>query len=449
LREGNKLSAAAVRNAKDPGLYGDGHGLYLQVSAFGTKAWLFRYMIDGKARKMGLGAIHTVSLAEARKRAADARLKVHDGIDPIQERETARVGQKLEAARAMTFKECVDKYIEENRPSWKNDKHADQWVASFNQTKRGKTVFPAATQAINDLPVSVIDTALMLKVLKPIWTRTPESASRIRGRIERVLGWATVHGYRSGENPARWRGHLKEALASRSVESAVKHHDALPYAAMPEFMAAVRDKSGVSARALEFTILAAARTGEVIGARWSEISEVEIEIGEGDRKRAEKIWVWQIPAERMKAGKAHRIPLSERALEILSALPREGDFVFLGAGTGKPLSNMAMLELVRGMRGKGATVHGFRSTFRDWAAEQTSYPNELCEIALAHAVSDKTEATYRRGDMMKKRRRLMADWSTYCERLPAAKRELAESGKVVPIRSVGALKRCLTRIMTL
>ena len=406
MLEGNKLSAAAVRNAREPGLYGDGHGLYLQVSVFGTKAWLFRYMIDGKARKMGLGAIHTVSLAEARKRAAEARLKVHDGIDPIQEREKARIRQKIEAARAMTFKQCVDRYIDENRASWKNEKHADQWFASFNQTKRGNKVFPAATQAINDLPVSEIDTALMLKVLEPIWTKTPESASRIRGRIERVLGWATVRGHRSGENPARWRGHLKEALAARPVENGVKHHDALPYAVMPEFMASLRDKSGVSARALELTVLTATRTGEVIGAKWSEI-DLQAKL-------------WTVPAGRMKAGKEHRVPLSDRAMEVLSALPREDEFVFVGTRSGKPLSNMAMLELVRGMRGKGATVHGFRSTFRDWAAEQTSYPNEMCEIALAHAVSDKTEKAYRRGDMMEKRRRLMADWATYCERAPTA-----------------------------
>ena len=414
MREGKKLSAAEVNYKTEPGLYGDGHGLYLQVSAFGTKAWVFRYMIDGVARKMGLGPVHTVSLAEARKRAADARLKALDGIDPIQEREAARIARRLQAAKAMTFKQAADAYIEANRASWKNDVHANQWFATFNETTRGRLVFPAATQAINDLPVSAIDTALMLKVLEPIWTKTPESASRIRGRIERVLGWATVRGHRSGENPARWNGHLKEALGSRSVDDAVKHHDAVPYAEMPLFMAELRGKVGVSARALEFTILSATRTGETIGAKWSEI-DLESRL-------------WTIPAERMKAGKEHRVPLSDRAIEVLSSLRRESDFAFVGARKDKPLSNMAMLELMRGMRGKGATVHGFRSTFRDWTAEQTAYPNELCEIALAHAVSDKTEAAYRRGDMMEKRRRLMADWAGYCAREPT------ERDNIIPIR---------------
>ena len=401
MREGNKLSAAAVRNAKEPGLYGDGHGLYLQVSAFRTKAWVFRYMIDGVPRKMGLGAIHTTSLAEARAAALEARKLTRKGVDPIEAEAATRRQRKLEAAKAISFKQCADKYIEANRASWKNDKHADQWFATFNETRRGSKVFPAATQAINDLPVSAIDTGLILKALEPIWTKTPELASRIRGRIERVLDWARVRGYREGENPARWEGHLKETLPARSRLTR-GHHDAVPYADMPEFMAELRAKPGVSARALELTVLVAARTSEVIGAKWSEFDL--------------KTKLWTVPAERMKAGKEHRIPLSDRALEILSSLPREGEFVFCGARSGKPLSNMAMLELVRGMRGKGATVHGFRSSFRDWAAEQTSYPNELCEIALAHAVSDKTEAAYRRGDMMEKRRRLMADWTAYCAR---------------------------------
>ncbi len=412
-RQGNKLSAVAVKAATKPGLHGDGHGLYLQVSAFDTKAWVFRYMMDGRARKMGLGALHTVSLAEARKRAADARLKVLDGIDPIGDAEAKRAGRRLQAAKTLTFKECASAYIKANRDGWKNAKHADQWDSTFNETRRGSRVYPAATQAINDLPVSAIDTGLVLKILEPIWTKTPESASRIRGRIEAVLDWAKVRGYRDGENPARWRDHLKQALPARSRLSR-GHHDAVPYAEMPPFMGELRVKGCLSARALEFTILTAARTGEVIGARWPEIDL--------DGK------LWTIPAERMKAGREHRIPLSDRANDILMTLPREGDFVFLGARAGKPLSNMAMLELVRGMRGTGATVHGFRSTFRDWAAEQTSYPNELCEVALAHAVSDKTEAAYRRGDMMEKRRRLMADWATYCEKPPAGR------GNIVAIR---------------
>jgi integrase len=413
-REGNKLSAAAVRAANKPGLYGDGHGLYLQVSAFDTKAWVFRYMLEGRARKMGLGPLHTISLAEARKRAAEARLKAHDGFDPIDDKRAMRAQKRLEVAKAITFRECADKYIEANRAGWKNAKHADQWASTFHETKRGSLTFPAATAAINDLPVSAIDTGLVLKVLEPIWAKTPESARRIRGRIESVLDWAKVRGYRDGENPSRWRGHLDKTLAKRSKARA--HHDAIPYVELPAFMDELRSKKGEAARALELTILCGSRTGEVIGARWSEID------------MASRLWT--VPASRMKSGREHRLPLSDRALEILREQRRDGEFVFAGRRAGTPLSNMSMLELMRDLRGKGATVHGFRSTFRDWAAEQTSYPNELCEIALAHVVSDKTEAAYRRGDMMEKRRRLMDDWAGYCAQSPAK----ASRAKVVGIR---------------
>jgi integrase len=401
--QGNKLTAAAVRAANKPGLYGDGHGLYLQISAFDTKSWVFRYMLDGRARKMGLGPLHTISLAEARKRAAGARLKAHDGFDPIDDKRALRAQKRLEAAKAITFMECADKYIEANRAGWKNVKHADQWASTFHETKRGSLTFPAATAAINDLPVSAIDTGLVLKALEPIWAKTPESARRIRGRIESVLDWAKVRGYRDGENPARWRGHLDKTLAKRPKGR--EHRHAISYAVLPTFMDELRSKEGESARALELTILCASRTGEVIGARWPEIDIA--------------LRLWTIPPARMKSGREHRVPLSNRALEIIGEQRRDGKFVFAGRKAGSPLSNMSMLELMRDMRGKGATVHGFRSTFRDWAAEQTSYPNELCEIALAHVVSDKTEAAYRRGDMMEKRRRLMADWATYCEQKPA------------------------------
>ena len=239
---GNKLSAAFIRNASEPGLYADGHGLYLQVSVFETRAWVFRYMIGGVARKMGLGAIHTVSLAEARKRAAEARLKVFDGIDPIENKKEKHARAKLQAAKSMTFKQCAEKYIEANRGGWKNEKHAAQWDATFNETRRGKRVYPAATAVINDLPVSAIDTGLVIGTLEPIWKKTPESASRIRGRIESVLDWARVRGYRDGENPARWRGHLDKTLAKRSKMRA--HHDAVPYAELPAFMVELRAKSG-------------------------------------------------------------------------------------------------------------------------------------------------------------------------------------------------------------
>ena len=354
----------------------------------------------------GLGALDAISLAEARKRAAEARQKVHDKIDPVEDRNAQRARRRLAAAPAMTFKQCADKYIDAKRQSWTNVHHADQWFATFNETQRNGVQFAAATAALNGLPVGAIDLDLVLQVLEPIWSRTPESARRIRGRIEAVLDWARVHGYRSGENPARWRGHLDKILAPRSKVKSVKHHEAAAYVDMPAFMGALRAREGVSARALEFAILTAARTKEVIGARWS-----EIDLDEG---------VWKIPGERMKVGREHRVPLSERALAILAALPREGEIIFPAPRSGGLLSNVAMLEVVRDMSGKGATVHGFRSTFRDWAAETTSYPNELLEIALAHTLGDKVEAAYRRGDQKEKRRRLMGDWSSYCERPPSS-----------------------------
>jgi integrase len=419
MRAANKLSARRVaelcRPGVKPGLHGDGHGLYLQVSAYGTTSWIFRYQIDGVAHKKGLGATHTVSLAEAREEAKEARKLTRKGIDPIQVEKAERMSRKAEAAKAVTFRECAARYIEANRQGWKNRKHARQWGATFNETRRGARVYPAATEAFNDLPVSAIDTPLVLKALEPIWTKTPESASRARGRIAAVLDWARVRGYRDGENPARWSGHLDHLLPARAKISPVKHHDAVPYKDLPAFVAELRAKPGVSARALEFIVLTAARTGEAIGARWDEIDL--------------KARLWTVPAGRMKAGKEHRVPLSDRAVEVLAGLPRDGEYVFPGARAGKPLSSNSMLELVRAMRGKGATVHGFRSTFRDWGAEQTSYPGEMLELALAHAVADKVEAAYRRLDMLEKRRRLMEAWSNYCAKAPA-KRE----NNVTPMR---------------
>jgi integrase len=373
------------------------------VEPYATKSWLFRYLRAGKDRKFGLGSLETTSLARARELAQEQRELLRRGIDPIDHAEGKRAQRRLDASSAMTFKQCADAYIKTNRAAWGNEKHAAQWESTFNGTK-------AATAAINDLPVAGIDTGLVLKVLQPIWTAKPETASRVRGRIETVLDSAKVSGFRDGENPARWRGHLDHILPKRSKVAAVEHHSAVPYRDMAPFMAELRAKKGTPARALEFAILSAARTGEIIGARWS---EVDLDA---------KLWV--VPGERMKAGREHRIPLSERAIAILEALPHEGEIVFPRDDGGKPLHPTSMWEVLRRLRA-GATVHGFRSSFRDWAAEQTSYPQELCEIALAHAVGNKVEAAYRRGDMMEKRRRLMDDWAAYCERPPA------EPGKVV------------------
>jgi integrase len=392
MRGQDLLTSLAVKNVKKPGLYRDGRGLYLQVSTFGTKSWLFRFMRDGVARKMGLGPVHTVPLTDARKRAMEARRALLDGIDPIEARKMRRAEERLDKAKAMTFKQCAERYIAAQEASWKNDKHREQWT---------NTLATYAYPVIGGLPVAAIDTGLVLKILEPIWHTKSETAGRLRGRIESVLNWATTREYRKGENPARWRGHLDNVLPKRSKVQRVKHHVAMPYVELPGFMDKLRRQDSMSARALEFTILTAARTGETIGAHWSEI---DLDGG-----------VWIIPATRMKMGKEHRVPLAERVLAILAALPRKGEFVFPGAKAGKPLSNMAMLELLRGMKGRGSTVHGFRSTYRDWAAERTNYHNHVVEMALAHAIGDKVEQAYRRGDLFEKRERLMEEWAAYCE----------------------------------
>jgi integrase len=290
----------------------------------------------------------------------------------------------------MTFRQCAERMIASHEAAWKNPKHRAQWKA---------TLATYAYPMFGDLSVAAVDNGLVLKVLEPLWTTKPETAGRVRGRIEAVLDWAKARGYREGENPARWRGHLDKLLPNRRKVRAVKNHAAMPYRDIPDFMAELRDHTGVSARALEFAILTAGRTSEVIGATWSEIDL--------------KSGVWTIPASRMKAGKEHRVPLSAPALELLKALPREGQHVFMGGRAGKPLSNMALLELMRGMK-PGFVPHGFRSTFRDWAAETTAFPSEVVEMALAHAISSKVEAAYRRGDLFEKRRALMTAWAHHC-----------------------------------
>lgn len=408
MRAINRLNVRKIDSLSKPGLYADGLGLYLQVSMFATKSWIFRFMLDGKAQKMGLGPLHTVPLAMAREKAAEARRKLLDGINPREEKKAATAARKLAAAQALTFKQAAERYIEAHRPSWKSEKHAAQWPATLEAY-----VYPV----FGDLPVAGVDVGLVLKALEPIWSEKPETATRVRGRVESVLDWARARGYRSGENPARWRGHLDKLLPPRAKVAKVKHHAALPYAEMPAFMTELRKLDGVSPRALEFAILTVTRTGETIGARWPEIDM--------DGK------MWTIPAERMKAGKEHRVPLSDRAVELLKSLPREkdNDAVFIGATKGKPLSNMALLMTLRRMKRDDLTTHGFRSTFRDWGAEQTAYANELLEMALAHTVSDKVEAAYRRGDMLQKRQRLMRDWADFCAKAPA------KADNVTPMRA--------------
>jgi integrase len=327
----------------------------------------------------------------------------HDGIDPIEARRAGRQQLRLDAAKAITFKECASRYIAAHRAGWRNAKHAAQWEA---------TIETYADPVIGGLPVQAIDMTLVLKVIEPIWATKPETAARLRGRIESILDWARVRGYCEGENPARWRGHLDKALPARSKVRKVEHHAALAYAALPDFLIELRGQDGISARALEFLILTAARTGEVIGARWSEISL-------NDK-------TWLISGERMKAGREHRIPMSARALAILEEMYelRHADdgYVFPGAKPGKPLSNMAFLMLLRRMSRDDLTAHGFRSTFRDWAAERTNFPAAVAEMALAHTVSDKTVAAYNRSDLFERRRRLMQQWAIFCTTPPQEKR---------------------------
>jgi integrase len=393
MRTINRLSAAKVASETKVGLHPDGMGLYLQIAKGGSKSWIFRYMLAGRARKMGLGSANTVSLKLAREKAQEARLKLLDADDPIDTRKAVRLEKLASSVSAMTFREAAEKYIAAHRSGWKNIKHASQWDATLKAY-----VYPH----FGNLSVAAVDVGLVLKALEPIWTEKPETATRVRGRIESILDWAAARKLRSGENPARWKGHLDKLLPARSKVAKVVHHPALPYREIGDFMAKLRAMDGVSPRALEFAILTATRTGETVNAHRSEIGF------------AAKMWT--IPGERMKAGKEHRIPLSDRALEILDGLPAdEGEsFLFIGDKKGKPLSNMALLMTLRRMGREDLTTHGFRSSFRDWAAEQTAYPNELVEMALAHTVSDKTEAAYRRGDMVEKRARLMRDWAEYC-----------------------------------
>jgi integrase len=388
---GSKLTAVGAKSAPI-GWHGDGRGLYLQCTAGAngsvSRSWVFRYRAGSRERYMGLGPIADVSLAEAREKAAGARKQRLEGIDPIEGRKARRTADRIEAAKAMTFGQCVQAYLETHETAWKNPKHREQWRMTLTDY----------CKIISDLPVQNIDTDLVLRVLTPLWKTRTETAKRLRGRIERVLSWAKGRGLRAGENPARWAGHLDEMLASPSKIAAVRHHPALPYAEIPAFMAELRERNSLSARALEFTILTAARTGEVIGATWDEI----------DFENR----TWVVPPIRMKSGKEHRIPLTDRALTILREVPRHGKRIF-------PLSNMAMLELIKGMR-PGLTVHGTaRSCFMDWAHDCTNHPKTVIDMALAHKVSDKVEASYRRGDLFTKRAKLMNSWAEYCGKTPS------------------------------
>ncbi len=405
-----RLSPRRVATETERGFHADGGGLYLQVSKFDTKSWVFRFTLNKRSREMGLGPLHTVSLADAREEALKCRKLVREGIDPIEQRKSIRGQALAEAVKVMTFKACADKYISAHSAGWKNVKHATQWTNTLNTY---------AYPIFGDLPVQAVDTGLVMKVLEPIWSTKTETAGRVRGRIENILDWATVRKYREGENPARWKGHLDTLLPARSKVQKVKHHAALPYDEIGTFIKELRKQKGISARGLEFLILTVARTGEAIKATWDEF----------DFEKA----LWVIPADRMKADKEHRVPLSSAALDVLAGLKVNAvnDYVFPGMKRTTSLSNMAFLQLLKRMDHHDLTVHGFRSTFRDWAAERTGYSNEVAEMALAHAVGDKVEAAYRRGDLLKKRVRIMEDWATFCSTVQDG------GGEVVPIRGSG------------
>lgn len=402
----NRLSPLAIRAFSKRGRYADGAGLYLQVSTFDTKAWIYRYTLDGKSHEMGLGPIHTVSLAEAREAARDCRKLVRVGIDPISQRQSEKAARRLEGAKAMTFQQCALAYIRSHSAGWRNIKHVRQW---------GATLETYAYPIFGDVPVHAVDTAMIIKAIEPIWATKTETATRVRGRIEAVLDWSKASGYRQGENPARWRGHLSNLLPKPSKVSKVKHHAALPYNELGVFMAKLRERSAIAARGLEFLVLTAMRTGEVIGARWGEIDF------EGK--------VWTVPADRMKSERVHRVPLSPDALIVLRTMKevRQNDFIFPGGRPNRPLSNMAFLQMLKRLGHDDVTAHGFRSTFRDWTAERTATSREVAEMALAHAVPDAVEAAYRRGDLLDKRRRLMDDWAAFCAQPSMGKNETVVS----------------------
>jgi integrase len=394
-----KLNTLALRRLTNPGLYGDGGGLYVQVRGPYARSWIFRFKRNGTTHLMGLGPLDLVTLAEAREAALAARKLVRQGINPIDRRRAQRAENAAQAG--LTFALVAEAYIKAHEPSWRNGKHRQQWR---------NTLDTYAAPVLGKLPVAAVAVGDVMKVLEPLWRDKTETAARLRGRIESVLDYATARGWRTGENPARWRGHLDNLLPARAKVAKVEHHPALPWREIGAFVAALANEEGTAALALRFAILTAARTSEALGARWSEIDFNEA--------------IWLLPAERMKAGREHRVPLSEPALDLLCEAaklrvnPKLDRFVFPGAKPGKPLSSMALLMLLRRMKRGDLTAHGFRSTFRDWCAEATNYPREVAEAALAHTLRDKTEAAYQRGDMMEKRRQLMADWATFCGRVP-------------------------------
>jgi integrase len=414
-----RLSQTFVEKHTTPGLYSDGNGLYLQITAskddgYVTKSWIFRYAVgsreEKRERKMGLGAYPLVSLAMAREMAIECSLKRLRGIDPLEEREAQKRTKAVGAAKTITFEKAAEQYIATHRAGWRNVSHASQWPNSLNAY-----VYPV----FGEMAVRDIDTGMVMRVLEPIWTTKSVTAGRVRGRIERILDWSKVNGFREGENPARWTGHLDHLLPEHAKIRKVEHHPALPYTQVPAFMAELRTRTGASTKLLEFTILTTARTKESIGAKWS-----EIDFGAK---------VWTVPPERMKGNREHLVPLSDAAMAVIERMRslRQNDYVFPGDRKGKTLGHTAMLDVIERMNTQREKVglsrwvdpkednedvvpHGFRSSFRDWVSEETNFAGDLAEAALAHVKGDKVEAAYKRGTMFEKRRKLMEAWAAYC-----------------------------------
>jgi integrase len=398
-----RLSATFVAHAK-PGRHGDGDGLYLQVRPSGSKSWVLRYQYQREKGWMGLGSARFVSLAEAREKAFEAHRQLRQGINPLEARTADKAERRASEAKRVSFAECAARFVADRGSEWRSAKHRRDWLGVF-----GRYAFPV----FGDLPVAAIDTPLVLRVLEPIWLDKAGTARKLRQRLEAVLDWARVRGYRDGENPARLGGHLDHLLPKRS-KATTPHHAALPYADVPAFMAELRERDGIPARALEFLILTAARAGEVRGALWAEIDF--------------QAKTWTVPGSRMKGGREHRVPLSPRALELLSTLPRTDDLVFPDRKGGPMYANAVYYVLREGLGRGEITVHGFRSTFRDWTEERTNYPREVAEQALAHSIGTAVERAYRRTDLFERRRQLMTEWASFCSGSTAV------TGDVVPMR---------------